>query len=268
MQIVRKSNVTFDRWKDLRSAVRVMITKGTYQDLAGIHAEQVNDPDGLSWSKHRMHGAMYGPTGFRRFLPWHRAYLVAFERSLRQIDKTLALPYWDWDNDQGQLVGFRDFLAQSSGRDLGLPPGVEATDPSHRPWFSSEALTRFFETFGGDYYFFTRTLEVGTRSRLGLIIGQHGAGHSWIGGDMANTRISPNDIAFWLHHAAIDRLWSKWQSQNPSERAYLSGEDAKLDPWGDEFTVENIDDISNLGDDSYSYEDPVRPAPPITPPVI
>lgn len=263
MAIVRKSNVTFDRWRDFRSAVRQMIDEGTYERLVRIHADQVQDPDGLVRSRHRMHGAMYGPTGFRRFLPWHRAYLIAFERELRKIDDALSLPYWDWDNDEGRLVGFREFLALSSSRDLGLPSGVEPTDPNHRPWFSNHSLTEFFETFDGDYYFFTRTLEAGTRSRRGTIVGQHGAGHNWIGGDMANIRNSPNDIVFWLHHAAVDRVWAKWQTQNPNERAFLSDQEARLDPWGTEFTVENIDDISNLGNDSYSYEDPVRPAPSV-----
>ena len=268
MAILRKSNVTFNRWKDFRLAVRRMIDNGAYQRLADIHAAQVQDPDGLIRSRHRMHGAMYGPTGFRRFLPWHRAYLIAFERELRRIDNTLSLPYWDWDNDQGRLVGFRDFRALSSSRNLGLPPGIEPTDPSQRRWFSSDALTEFFETFEGDYYFFTRTLEVGTRTTEGTIVGQHGAGHNWIGGDMVNVRFSPNDIVFWLHHAAVDRVWAKWQTVNPNERAHLPGREANLDPWDNEFTVVNIDVITNLGGDSYSYEDPVRPSLPVTTPVI
>lgn len=268
MTILRRSNVTFDRWADFRSAVRQMIDRGTYERLARIHASQVQEPDGFVRSRHRMHGVMFGPTGYRRFLPWHRAYLIAFERELRTIDHTLSLPYWDWDNDQGRLLGFRDFLATSSGRELGLPPGVSPTEAADRPWFSSEELTVFFETFDGDYYFFTRTLESGTRSALGTIVGQHGAGHNWIGGDMANVRFSPNDIAFWLHHAAIDRLWAKWQDVNPNELAFLSSREARLDPWGNEFTVDNINDISNLDADSYSYEDPLRPANVIAEPRI
>jgi len=48
---------------------------------------------------------MYDPVGFRRFLGWHRAFLIAFERELRNVNATLSLPYWDWDNDKGQLVG-------------------------------------------------------------------------------------------------------------------------------------------------------------------
>ena len=249
MAIVRKSNVTFDRWKQFRSAVKEMIKKGIYGRLVGIHGDRVSDPDGLMRSRHRMHGTMYGPTGFRRFLPWHRAYLVAFERELRKVDNTLSLPYWDWDNDQGQLMGVRNFLALSSGRNLGLPPDVEPTQGRQR-WFSSHTRTEEFETFDGDYYTFTRALERGP----------HNAGHNWVGGDMAEVLISPNDIVFWLHHAAVDRVWAKWQTRNPNERAFLTGSEAKLDPWGNDFTVNSIDDISSLGDDSYSYEDPERPA--------
>ena len=255
MSIIRQSNVIFNRWKDFRTAVNQMINDGTYQRLANIHANRVTDPDGLVRSPHRMHGAQYGPIGFRRFLPWHRAYLVAFERELRKFDKTLSLPYWDWDNDQGRLIGFHNFFGMSADRDLGLLPRVQPTDPRDRPWFSTEALTEALETFDGDYYVFTRELE----------LGPHGGGHNWIGGNMANTQISPTDVVFWLHHAMIDRIWAKWQIVNPNERAHLNDSNGKLDPWDDEFTVVNIDDISNLGDDSYGYEDPVRPAPTTTP---
>lgn len=260
---VRQSNTEFDRWADFRAAVKTMIDDGTYERLVRIHASRVQDPDGLVRTRHRMHGAMYGPVGFRRFLPWHRAYLIAFERELRKIDASLSLPYWDWDNDQGRLVGVENFLAISSGRDLGLRPGVESTSPDDRAWFSSDALTESFETFTGDYYFFSRALETGAQVAGGTIVGQHGAGHNWIGGDMANTLISPNDIIFWMHHAAVDRVWAKWQTNNPGESAFLTGREARLDPWGTEFTVENIDDISDLGDDSYEYVDPVRPAPEV-----
>ena len=249
---MRKSNLTFDRWRDFRSAVNQMIGRGTYQRLVNIHAEPVPEPDGLVRSRHRMHGTMFGPVGFRRFLPWHRAYLIAFERQLRAINDTLALPYWDWDNDQGRLVGFRNFLAMSRGRELGLAPGVAPTAPGDRAWFSSEIETESLEESDGDYYSFTQRLELGL----------HNAGHRWIGGDMMWPH-SPNDIAFWLHHAAIDRVWAKWQARNQGERAFLTGRDARLDPWGREFTVESIDDISALGNDSYSYEDPVRPAPSV-----
>lgn len=82
-------------------------------------------------------------------------------------------------------------------------------------------------------------------------------GHGWIGGDMGNPMISPNDPIFWMHHAQIDRIWSEWQKRNPGEKPYLEGLERKLDPWGDTFDIDTIDDISNLGNDSYEYEEPI-----------
>ena len=103
---------------------------------------------------------------------------------------------------------------------------------------------------------------------------------------MANVKYSPRDIAFRLHHAAVDQVWDKWQKHNfeifrdkvmcetvrdsapdwatwqrdkPEMHPRLKGADAKLDPWADEFHVNNISDISNLGNGSYSYQDPEPP---------
>ena len=38
----------------------------------------------------------------------------------------------------------------------------------------------------------------------------HGRGHLWVNGSMGAAS-SPNDGAFWLHHANIDRNWAEWQ---------------------------------------------------------
>ncbi len=228
MAIVRESNVSFQRWNDFQGVVNQMISNGIYHRLARIHTNM----------QHRMHGGWHGNVGVQRFLPWHRAYLIAFERELRKIDDTLSLPYWDWENDGGQLVGFVNFLAISSGRNTGQPLG-----PANRPWFFNTKQAQDLENSNASYLSFSDDLE----------IWPHNVGHIWIGGDMA-TMSSPNDIAFWLHHAAIDRLWARWQTNNPGKRAVLSEVDEKLDPWGHEFTVDNIDDISGLGGtDSYSY---------------
>ena len=243
--IKRYSNVKFSQWDALRNAIRTLIANGTYKTLADIHADRTRDKDGFVYATYRMHGMMYGPIGMRRFLPWHRAYLIAFERELRKIDQNLSVPYWDWHEDGGQLIGFSNFLGLSTGRNLGTLPN-EADDPSRQRWFVDENTYDALTQYGGDYYIFTNFLE----------FEPHGAGHNWIGGDMSNVMISPNDPAFWFHHAQVDRIWAKWQQTNPGEMAALDGDEAKFDPWDAEFTVQNIDDISNLGNDSYEYVDP------------
>jgi tyrosinase len=62
----------------------------------------------------------------------------------------------------------------------------------------------------------------------------HNSAHIWVGGiikmedggeiigSMAAVDTSPNDPAFFLHHANVDRLWAEWQESHPD--AYLPGD--------------------------------------------
>jgi len=142
------------------------------------------------------------------------------------------------------LSEYKNILGLSSGRNLGRQPNEQ--DDGRPEWFSSEAQTRSLEEFEGDYYVFSNFIENQP----------HNLGHGWVGGDMANPIISPNDPIFWMHHAQIDRIWSEWQKRNPGEKPYLGADERKLDPWDNEFTIDSIDDIANLGTNSYEYEPP------------
>ena len=246
--IQRYSNVEFTKWNELSKAIKTLIHNGKYKELADIHADRTRESDGFEYATHRMHGGVSRPIGLRRFLPWHRAYLITFERELRKLNPDLSLPYWDWHEDGGRLVGFSDLLGLSTGRELGTLPNEE-NDPNRGGWFVDENTYNVLTQYDGDYYVFSRALE----------FGPHDAGHNWIGGHMAQAS-SPNDPAFWFHHAQVDRIWAKWQQTNPGEMAAIEGPDAKLDPWETEFTVQNIDEISDLKEDSYEYVDPVKTA--------
>src|SRR6516225_10922127 len=57
----------------------------------------------VSWASFAaIHGNNNGfrlcPHGNWYFLPWHRAYLLMYERTVRQLTghTEFALPYWDW----------------------------------------------------------------------------------------------------------------------------------------------------------------------------
>ena len=240
--IERESNINYTKWPELRAVINTLIDNGIYKELADIHAARVRDSDGFIHARHRMHGQMYGPIGARRFLPWHRAYLIAFERAVRAIDPSLSIPYWDWHADGGRLVGFAGFLGLSPRRELGTLPS-EAPVAGRQAWFVDSTTFDTFTQFSGDYYPFSQALESSP----------HGPGHNWIGGDMANVMISPNDPVFWFHHAQVDRVWAKWQENNPGEMAAIREDENRLDPWDNEFTVDNVNDISSLGADSYEY---------------
>ena len=59
---------------------------------------------GPNWTDFsNIHGTLNGgfnkcPHGNWYFLPWHRAYLLSYERMIRSVtgNNDFALPYWDW----------------------------------------------------------------------------------------------------------------------------------------------------------------------------
>lgn len=171
------------------------------------------------------------------FFPWHREYLDRFEKAMRGIDPDVSLPYWDWSSgDETDTTGIftDDFMGppgdsssdnritsgyfadwevdprlDSGGRGNVLVREPDLLDASKLSSISSigeraqDAVnnTHDFETF---------------RSRLE---GAHGSIHVWVGGHMS-VMTSPNDPIFFLHHANIDRLWSKWQEIHPGPDNY------------------------------------------------
>jgi tyrosinase len=53
-------------------------------------------------------------------------------------------------------------------------------------------------------------------------LGVHSGGHYTISGDPAGDFFaSPGDPAFYLHHAAIDRVFWTWQNLAPRERTFV-----------------------------------------------
>ena len=67
---------------------------------------------------------------------------------------------------------------------------------------------------------------------------------------MANIEISPADPLFWMHHAQIDRLWSRWQAKkvNKGKGPTLTGSKRVMDPW-----TETVDDVVSIKALGYSY---------------
>lgn len=88
--------------------------------------------------------------------------------------------------------------------------------------------------------------------------GWHGLGsihnrvHLWVGGSMLPST-SPNDPIFFLHHCNVDRLWSVWQQQHPTEGYHPTGSGPEVGPPGHNLT------------DVMIFNDPMQPAPwPVT----
>ncbi|CAN9439131.1 unnamed protein product [Alternaria alternata] len=54
-------------------------------------------------------------------------------------------------------------------------------------------------------------------------LGMHAAGHFSIGGDGGDVFSSPNDPAFFLHHAMVDRVWWLWQALHLNQAKSIAG---------------------------------------------
>ncbi|MFI2291919.1 tyrosinase family protein [Streptomyces niveus] len=182
------------------------------------------------------------------FLPWHRKYLLEFERALQRIDPKVTVPYWDWTTDNtpaaslwsedflggdgrssdGQVttgafayaagnwnindgVLERKFLARAFGRPaspIALPTKAELA------WAMDESV---YDAAPWD-----STVTRGFRNRLeGWTAGSdktrwrnHNRVHRWVGGQMLGAT-APHDPVFWLHHAFVDLLWDRWQQKHP-----------------------------------------------------
>ncbi|MFD5325433.1 tyrosinase family protein [Streptomyces sp. NPDC127092] len=173
------------------------------------------------------------------FLPWHRRFLLEFERALQSVDATVTLPYWDWTADRTSRSSLwaPDFLGGTGrARDGQVLDGAFAR--------SGNRWTINVRVDGRDYL--RRDLGAGgrqlpTRAEVDSVLAMetydtapwnsssegfrnhlegwrgvnlHNRVHVWVGGQMA-TGVSPNDPVFWMHHAFVDKLWAEWQARHP-----------------------------------------------------
>lgn len=183
-------------------------------------------------------GAQQGKNGGHAgpaFLPWHRQYLKVYEAALREIDPEVVIPFWDWtdhkgtqtlfgENLLGQLVDNPNFpvdedlhyyyqtsaLITENGR-LDRSFGRVGPNSAYTSELTTPEIIKILmanQNYGGlRSAGFYRLLEGGNRA-LGIRL--HNYCHMWIGGSMMPMS-SPNDPAFWMHHANVDRLWADWQ---------------------------------------------------------
>ncbi|SOR76974.1 Tyrosinase [Streptomyces chartreusis NRRL 3882] len=90
---VRKnqSALTPDEKRRFVAALLELKRSGRYDEFVTTHnAFIVSDTDDGERTGHR------SPS----FLPWHRRFLLEFERALQSVDPSVALPYWDWSVDR------------------------------------------------------------------------------------------------------------------------------------------------------------------------
>jgi len=152
------------------------------------------------------------PHGCWFFLPWHRVYLLYFERICRKVtgDTNFALPYWNWTTSPAIPA---PFWGGTSNALFDGTRGIGPTDNADPSWVGASVIdgilsTPSFTLFGSD------KPPGGLPTHQGNGYGQlesipHNNIHGWIGGDMGAFH-SPLDPIFWMHHNMLDCLWVDW----------------------------------------------------------
>ncbi|MGY1671039.1 tyrosinase family protein [Geodermatophilus sp. SYSU D00710] len=261
LDAVRRVTAAFDRLK----------LDGTYDGFVQRHmqAMQTATPPGSS-----RNAAHRGPS----FLPWHRAALLELEAALQSVDPAVeGLPYWAWQDEaalnggdprrsrlwtpdylgtdgdpnrgnrvlNGPFAGWYALIYNNSTgafvrrstpglvRRLGRDPAGSRVLPDANQVTDALRFTAYdVAPFDAGVSSFRNRLEgwsAGPR--------MHNLVHRWVGGDMLSGT-SPNDPAFWLNHANVDRLWWQWQGQ----RGITTYQPASGGPVG-----HNLDDVMSAG---------------------
>jgi tyrosinase len=244
MAYTRKDVSTLTRTEKRRFVKALLEVKrrGEYDQFVRTHIEYytADGEDGLRT-------AHMAPS----FLPWHRQFLLELEKALRRVDASVSVPYWDWTRDRtttsapwtADLLGGtgrrsdrqvmtgpfayaegnwtlkegvtdEEFLTRDLGRardPIKLPTRSELEwalkDPVYDvpPWDSTSGKG------------FRNKLEGWGSGRGSASWHNHNRVHRWVGGAMVGGA-SVNDPVFWLHHAFIDLVWTRWQRRHRNHR--------------------------------------------------
>jgi tyrosinase len=178
--------------------------------------------DPRNWTKQAQIHLNHCPHGNWYFLPWHRAYLHAFEKLCQQLsgDANFALPYWDWTANPQLPAAFATptyngqpnplFDNTRSSQTVTVPSSV-AGPSVMSPIYAETNFQAFGSTMPTGQNSTAPTWQRANGSYGSLEGGPHNAVHGIISGNMG-TYMSPLDPIFWLHHCNIDRIWNRWNN--------------------------------------------------------
>jgi len=207
------------------------------------------------------------------FLPWHRAYILAFERICQELSgkPDFALPYWNWTADRQFPAAFA--AGDRNSNPLfhprpGVVSGLRLPDDMVGPAVMSQIMSSpDFEAFGSTRPAGQNSTAASWQRRPGAAtafeFNPHNGVHQAIGGNMAVIALSSRDPIFFLHHCNVDRIWTAWNrrgnanSPEPMWRDFaFSGNfvDGAGSPWN--VGVGQLNSPAALG---YRYDDDEGP---------
>jgi len=195
----------------------------------------------------RIHGTGY-------FLPWHRAYVSAFESVLKKkCGYNGTQPYWDWSlhtedfpnspvfnpdptsglgtngdpNNNWELSDgafSRDFLLayptpHRLRRNFTIQQSDPATDQNKfaNATFTKEEVNKMVTGFMGDFNGFVGYFAPGAHAAVHFIVGADLFGTCTYDAPpscIGGPKWASNDPMFFMHHAMVDKVWYDWQHNN------------------------------------------------------
>jgi tyrosinase len=169
------------------------------------------------------------PHSSEYFFPWHRYYLLYFERICQKLtgEDHFGLPYWNWAIDHSVPSPFWN----TSSPLYHQPRAATAASVNDPGTFSQSNMESIlnepnFYIFGSNSSFGAGTLESGP----------HNSTHVFVGGDMGAGG-SAVDPIFWMHHCMVDYCWANWnidrKFDNPSDSQWATK------TWNSDFVDEN-----------------------------
>jgi len=179
-----------------------------YKDaVSAMKALPSSDP--RNWTKQAEIHLNHCPHGNWWFLPWHRAYLLYFERICRKLSgyNDFALPYWNWTTSPAIPAPF-----WGNGNPLfDSTRVIGPSDQADASWVGASVIENILSTPNFDVFASNpATAPRGGGGGYGqLEATPHNNIHGWISGDMG-AFMSPLDPVFWCHHNILDCLWVEW----------------------------------------------------------
>ena len=170
-------------------------------------------------------GYKYCPHGDWYFLPWHREYVLMYERAVQALTlyKNFAMPYWDWTTDRTIPAAFTD----PTYKDRPNPLYVSSRTLNTKNWPLADSVVgpqvlkqifsaNLFQEFGTSRNPKQNNLDMswvvrGGGAQRALEGTAHNLVHNYIGGFMPSPG-SPRDPIFFMHHGNIDRIWWWWNT--------------------------------------------------------
>jgi tyrosinase len=269
----------------------------TYRDFVGIMRAKPQT-DKVSWLGFAsQHGTaeefVYCPHGDWYFLPWHRSFVLMYEKAAAALTHNtgFAMPYWDWTTLRDYPSTFTDKTYKGKDNPLYVP-GL-GDDPSMvrnsltGPYALTNSLVgpqvmkkiyaeTVYESFGTSRSvdrsdpkhpivqdnLDAKWVPMGGGAQGILERTPHNNVHNNIGGFMPNKN-SPRDPIFMMHHGNIDRIWAHWTAlgrKNSTDPLWLNMAFTNnfIAADGTFYTtvVKDVQDTAALG---YTYDD--MPAP-------